>query len=589
MKDLNDLRTKTFATDLAFQEAIQSVLQSPMDAHTRYSKPLCYDVTFAQPVAFHVSIDDSQEPRLKFVPNIITNNYKQVVPNGVDPYSVMDREIVLIDGLEWQSALVSWADRNVDRSNDQSIRFNVAVRDFAWRSQRSYVMPTSSSVSYSYLNADGTLSHVQFEWTASYGPKLANVSACVKPPQQSHKSVRDEEAPEVHTRISDKAMVLPSVSANDDDRTVILPPGRDSSISCFVSKRSDSDRPTLVMKIGSFSPPGDSYLVAWNGFLDDVKTCLSVKYHYVVVDVVQNGGGYVCLGLRTLTMLIKEFNENHDLVQMNYDIGHSPIMTDYVAKVNHNQPFWNPKDVEQIMDPATKQPFPDGKSYYDVNRNVTQGGVTAQRTKLFWLDCHEAMDIHKDFVPTRFAPPEDLVFLTDGTCGSTCASFSKIAQEAKKATLVSLGGLWNLPMDVASFAGGFVCNPGLLDQIANKFGQKFPQFETSVRWQFDWAVWYSKLQPSRAIQFTFQNADVRIPFWDFPHPSIAVDSSAKAVSDLYDSLIDRFPKPAHAHSKHVPVGWIVAVSLLSLFLLLTWAVVLFRSRRRGDVLKRGLL
>jgi hypothetical protein len=68
------------------------------------------------------------------------------------------------------------------------------------------------------------------------------------------------------------------------------------------------------------------------------------------------------------------------------------------------------------------------------------------------------------------------------------AAFAKIMQEAEQGTFVSLGGLYPLAMDVASFAGGFVCNPTILNNIAKKIGETFPQFETSVRWQFDWAV-----------------------------------------------------------------------------------------------------
>ncbi len=51
----------------------------------------------------------------------------------------------------------------------------------------------------------------------------------------------------------------------------------------------------LVMKVAGFAPPGD-YKDAWTGFLNDAKACLSEKVELVIVDVMQNGGGYVCLG-----------------------------------------------------------------------------------------------------------------------------------------------------------------------------------------------------------------------------------------------------------------------------------------------------
>ena len=106
------------------------------------------------------------------------------------------------------------------------------------------------------------------------------------------------------------------------------------------------------------------------------------------------------------------------------------------------------------------------------------------------------------FRPPKFMPPEKLVILTDGTCGSTCASFTKIPQEASKATFVGAGGLWMQSMDVSSFAGGFVCNPDYLQNIATWSNLTFPKFLTNQAWQFGWAAWYSARLPSRPVQFT---------------------------------------------------------------------------------------
>jgi hypothetical protein len=129
---------------------------------------------------------------------------------------------------------------------------------------------------------------------------------------------------------------------------------------------------------------------------------------------------------------------------------------------------------------------------------------------------------------------DKVVVLTDGTCGSTCAAFTKIAQEANLATFVGLGGLWGEGMDVSSFAGGFVCNVDILTNMAKKIGEGFPQFVTNQRWQFDWAVWYSQRFPGRPAQFTEQQPDFRVPFWDFPSttgaPSLFLSSCSLSSS-----------------------------------------------------------
>jgi hypothetical protein len=98
-----------------------------------------------------------------------------------------------------------------------------------------------------------------------------------------------------------------------------------------------------------------------------------------------------------------------------------------------------------------------------------QGGRASRRSNPFVLDCRAAFAMRADFrAPAALAVGRQRVsIVSDGTCGSTCASFAKIAQEAGVATMVGLGGVWHQPMDVASFAGGFVCNARYLQVMAN--------------------------------------------------------------------------------------------------------------------------
>jgi hypothetical protein len=247
--------------------------------------------------------------------------------------------------------------------------------------------------------------------------------------------------------------------------------------------------------------------------------------------------GYVCLGIRLIELLIKEYEEDHTLVQMKYDLPHSPLMDLYIEKVNAPNPYPVPQDVEQILNPATQEPYPDGKAYYYPGNKLSQGGVVSWRTNFFTLDCSEAEAMPADWKPTSFMPPDRLIILTDGTCGSTCASFVKIPQEAEKAVFLGIGGLWGQSMDVCSFAGGFVCNPDSLAYIAKLSNTTFPSFLTNQKWQFAWATWYSARFPSRQTQFTSQDPNYRIPFWTFPHASIPSSITTTAVSLLYDNVI----------------------------------------------------
>lgn len=98
-------------------------------------------------------------------------------------------------------------------------------------------------------------------------------------------------------------------------------------------------------QVASFSPDADSYTEAWTGFLGEAQQCLQADYELIVVDVMQNGGGYVCLGLRLLELLIEDYQDDHTLVQMQYDLPHSDLMDAYIEAKNYPDPY---PDADQV-------------------------------------------------------------------------------------------------------------------------------------------------------------------------------------------------------------------------------------------------
>jgi len=212
------------------------------------------------------------------------------------------------------------------------------------------------------------------------------------------------------------------------------------------------------------------------------------------------------------------------------------------------------------------------------------GGVKSNRTNWFYLNCKEAEAMPSGFTPKKFVDPDKLIILTDGTCGSTCASFTRIAQEAGVATFVGTGGLLDQEMDVASFAGGFVCNPGLLYNMTMQIGATpFPLFNTKQSWQFGWAAWYSKRLPSRPVQFTEQEPDHRVGFWSFPHVTVSETTTSDAVTNLYDqtisdTLVCLAAENTCSNSDSV---WIALVATLCVIVLTLLIYVWFMRRDTG--------
>lgn len=528
-----------FSSDMDFQEHIQDLIQLTQDAHTRYQKPVCYNAVLLQPFAFDlrvVEVDQSsdsvaQEPKAFLMRNMYTDEYVKLFPDS--PINdLIGQEISLLNDLEFTTEITTWADSHETRSNNRGVRFNTAVRSYLYRSAIQYDVRPLSDLKVTLSNGDS----YSFPWLASYTYGFANTSFCAAEDTSISLEARRRIFPGINRTHHPELLDPPHPLAHEvlrkatPDRTVIVPADTPYAVSCYTQRTSGSDAETadvsnvLVMKVASFAPPGAE---GFKGFLDNVEQCLSSDYDMMVIDVMQNGGGIVCLGLRLLELLIEDYWNDHSQVQMNYDFPHSPLMDAYIQEVNSNEGYINKE---------TGEPYVDGKAYY-YGRNVTMGGVEHERTNYFSLDCSDFEKLPLRFTPKKFLPPEKLIIVTDGLCGSTCACFTKIPQEHGKATLVGAGGLWEESMDVSSFAGGFVSNPDTMAEIARESGLDFPKFLTNQHWQFDWAIWYSNKFPTRPAQFVVTEPDYREAFWGFPHSSIDVDVTTAMVSSLYDRVI----------------------------------------------------
>ena len=553
-------------------------------------------------MAFDISISEQatasgateQEPIATFVKSTFHDSYVELFPD-VDLAPLLSQPVSLIDGLEWTTAVHNWGSTHETRSNNPGARFNAAIRSFLYRSITDTVV-TDVTDSLTFTMEDGT--RVQVPWMTMVPDStiFGNSTACLAEEDDSFevKSSRHD-----FVRVEGEGVVTHASLHNTraSDRTVIISPDSDEAdyqISCFVQKVVGDKNSAkvgvndvLVMKVASFSPQvdGTDYQANWKGFLGSAQTCLDTEYDMIVVDVMQNGGGYVCLGLRLLQLLIPKYWNDNTKVQMKYDLPHSDFMAEWIEKVDYPDPYTNPNDVEQILNPETQESFDSGKAYYYPGRTVTMGGKESNRTNWFCLDCREAEVMPEGFTPKRFVDPDKLLILTDGTCGSTCASFTRIAQEAGVATFVGTGGLWNQEMDVSSFAGGFVMNPTLLRNMTDRAGMTpFPQFETKQGWQFGWAAWYSQRLPTRPVQFTEQEPDHRIGFWSFPHVSVPAETTSDAVSSLYDSVIsDQMVRLAEDGTcNNSDAIWIALVSTLGVIVLGLLVYLWFVRREEGQ-------
>lgn len=305
---------ETFTKDLDFQEHVQNIFQSTLDAHTRYRKPACYNANFVQPFAFDMkiipgSVPDNgssqnpavvsmdSEPRVFLMENLYTSQYPVQYPAlSFDIQNYIGQEIVLLDGLEAVTAISQWGDSHETRSNNRGVRFNSAIRSFLSRSSsQTAILPMTDLV---VTLADGT--ELTLPWLASYTNGLADVNVCAAAPavttSASEELAAVPAAPlsRAHSTTTLDAhpptlLVSEVLHAERADRQQIVPSDSPYYLSCFVQTVSSANASiagvsrVLVMKVASFSPPGDDYTDAWTNFLNSAETCLSQQFDLVVV------------------------------------------------------------------------------------------------------------------------------------------------------------------------------------------------------------------------------------------------------------------------------------------------------------------
>jgi len=551
LEELHKIGNKTYQRDLDFQEAVQSLFIRMHDAHTQYIKPMCYHASFVLPFSLRSQLLVGQQ-RIFVEAATFMETYEQFFDMKLERFA--GREIVAINGLEVMTFISDYAEDMETISNDLSAAFNSALRTAIYRVQLIFPRPLQPYVSFTFgerNKTQGKVETIELPWLVFGDDNLGKVAACsVKQSAHLQAQAPDYLWPsKLHFKYGTKCQTWPdqefcqfarSVASpaghagtisQRADVTPILPDGRPSTISCFTQRGTQGV--ALLMKIRTFEPTSDTSQDPLKLFIDDALKCLQTPFDFVVLDVMQNGGGIVALAFRLLQILVPKYWHEPTSALYAYDIKHSPFMDAFISKTQSRSPY---PDGIPILDPATLKPF-NSSAWYQEPVEYIRGGVLGNYSKRFFMDFSDLFQYRSNERPYKFPKKTELMVLTDGTCGSTCATFAINLNENDLATTVGVGGISQYTMAVSSFAGGSVSNLGVFAYLGNMTGMTVPQFLTSASWQWTWFELYSKIYTNDAVQFVMQNPTLRLPWWDFPSPLKPNSLIAKQLSELYNLAI----------------------------------------------------
>ncbi|MDP2437056.1 MAG: hypothetical protein Q8P67_15015 [archaeon] len=526
-------------------DALVELYNSLNDAHTAYLKPASYSATWAVfPLFFGHFVDTAGRHQI-FVETAFFQDLQPVVGANV----------TAIDGVDAVQVLLSYANTSVGISRDLGTRFNLACHMWPIRSLTTFPLSQVPSEATVTLSVNDQLVDITIPFYGYSKQAIVNaqqLAACDFPEQPAAVDAGDLSA-SLHHRLDQQIFKERYVSPSE-----LLPNGRPLSASpltkqvldqqmahfhqvlrSVVSKDSTDStdesmvepdelttlwetesvdvyalKNTLILHIKSFSPRD------YNLFISTTVNALLYAQdndlERLMLDLRDNGGGDICLGYSVLDYIFKgDFTPYGQ-----YDFPAPPLAREMAAvsadpAISIEQSLWVPG---YWISPETGKAFTTDR-WMNPPVMITRNGVTSPYSQRVHDDCSQYFatwplpEHHKKYTP------DDVMVLSHGFCGSTCAVFSKHLTEANSARTVTIGGLPNRPQSIASFPGGQVLQlSSLLENLAflnlsseAEAPRPFPitaRFSFTVREIYSWTEGHTDVP----LDFLFEPSTFHAPF-----------------------------------------------------------------------------
>ncbi|KAF9177875.1 hypothetical protein BGZ51_004238 [Haplosporangium sp. Z 767] len=506
---LEALGNTTYVNDYSFHSDLAHMLAKLQDPHTTY-KSMCYNqFLFVQPLSTYGVFEDGRQ-QVKVA----------TVLNNLDPQldtNLIDCEVTDIDGRPAFEVVTEFA-RTKSYSKDRGVRLNKAfsylahdkIRSFYDRyalgtfAQRSSI-PPKATIEYqidcrskfssraSAVHDINTPPHTTIElaWSA--------LDATMAPYEDSQ-SYRQQFCSDDSIRTV-KKFVLDSAFPDDFDAgRTYLRNGRKKSREIYrgpyASFHMLGDDITAVFRLGTESPskiPGQHnvfYSNIDNGFAA-LEAAGATK---LIMDLQSNSGGIICWGRYVLQTLFP-FTVDSPYIYNLRSSRLAQILTAatfrYEQKVaSPYEGLGDPKTGEEVVDeswmiPGTKLPGREGYFSHQVTDRYCP-----------------AVDDIKEYSGNVMFEPENIIMLTNGFCGSTCAVLALQLQERYGVRSVAIGGHHGESMAFTSFPGGAVQANNTL--WVNRIQQIFDTLPKYVRTKDLNALLPKQLPANGQLAFTFR-------------------------------------------------------------------------------------
>ncbi|TNJ27139.1 hypothetical protein GMRT_12781 [Giardia muris] len=484
-----------------FHEALASIFRDLKDAHTLYVKPSFFGhFRLAFPYSFEVKGGDVYLAGLSPDYAFITESY--IERYGEDLTQRFGQRLVAINDTDPLEYLTAWAKRYVYATKSTHGQLNsLLAGDFMVRSLKVFGLPDPADENVVLELANGETLVIRFsiysdrEFNSEEEAIRLYMSNVIDPSEFTEiHPFKEAQAPlkdhrptlRFFTEELDRSAIgsskyklgralsehfqpsheyadhVRSARSGANYRYVI---GDDSfSLYRYTTPQTQvQDDVVYVLAVYSFMP--DDMVGTMNNMVDALEHLREVGVTRLIISLNGNGGGWVTLG--------------HLLARALFPTSY-PIYGAYNVRVNRLlDTLVNAKSIYTWMhrvDPWTGANLTYGtasdstawyyedRETYDYIDDVVYGSARKVRfTRRFSFDDDLEDDISEGLermykFPGLDLSPDRVAIVTDGNCGSTCASFAKHLIEDHRCMAIGLGGSTEVddPYDVASFSGGTV-------------------------------------------------------------------------------------------------------------------------------------
>ncbi|OQS00231.1 hypothetical protein THRCLA_06117 [Thraustotheca clavata] len=517
---LNKIESKKYTNDAEMQEDFYQLFAQLHDAHTPYHKPnYYYNYYTLQPISIMSTLyNNAQVIKISSVDKSEVEAYATLYNESSQPdFDVEGWQITEIDGVPALDALRSFADNNIGVLKDNGSRFNLAVSGyktgrgwFIFRPMGVFGVPTKQSVTYTLQNpSTQAKKKVTYNW----------IGMNIDGSKMTTSTVQGKNFETIFQKLLDHFI-----------RQELYK--KPNAVEFFDSYSTSAS----VLRINTFSGRDDDFTSQFaNNITKALTTFTQSKREKLIIDLTGNGGGSICLGYSLLRYLfpsnVTAFEGQGPHQEGIYRARHSSL-TNVLATVSASMLKFNPSynsflDPTQFYNSKTRRQFMDAS--WLSNKEDT---VLGDMSQSIYRGCASMYTYFPASGISFQIDPKNLIVVSQGYCGSTCAVFTSYIQAHKLAKTVALGGYYNKAQQLFAFPGGQVGDVGDYIELADslKIHSKYesaiepliPRVPTSGRYNstgFTYlSIWpWNKDDPSHLpLEYTFVPADYSIMYPGHP-------------------------------------------------------------------------